>query len=255
MPRIGPSDLMNPIQRVAERADFQALKARDPELADQVLGELRSRLSRNMVSANTGEVPSVLPSAVPTARAPSIAGGPATFKNRRPLTATEKQTLESIKNIKSQLIDLRARMQKYGQQKWDSENTPERWKNYLSRKYLATSSEPYKPGDVDDRDKLMSTLINVEANAKAALAHSAGTRAYSYVQDSGGHIPRAPGDYKFNMDNIDYLLSEHGPYNGFISAVGLDPHAGDPTVGTAKMPEATPTPADVDGASKKYGGM
>lgn len=253
---IGSPAKMNPIQRVTQTAEWQAFQQRDPDLAAETLGVMKARLARAMVSANAGEIPSVMPSAAPTTSAPSIVGGPATSKSRKPLNATEKQTLDSIKNIKGQLIDLRARMQTYGQQKWDQENTPERWKDYLSRKYLATSKEPYKPGqEGDDRDKLMSALINVEANAKAALAHSAGTRAYSYVQDSAGHIPRAPGDFKFNMDNIDYLLSENGPYNGFIRGVGLDPHAGEPTVGAAKMPEAPPTPSSVEDASKKYGGM
>lgn len=176
-----------------------------------------------------------------TTAPPMPASGARTFSRPRPLPANEQQTLAVLKSIQDQLIDLRTRMNKYGQQKWDSASLPQRWYDYELRRRLKTSTEPGSTPGTEDRDTLMDSLIATEAQAQAALAHSSGTRAFQFIQGSQGHIPHAAGDFKYNMDAINFLLSDRGPYKSAIRAMGVDPGKD-----VTPTPKATPSATSAD---------
>lgn len=153
------------------------------------------------------------------------------YLSQTKMSPTERLTAESVTSVLGQLSALKGMLQNYGPDKWDRTFT-KRLKDYAEWRSAGISTGDPK------LDQLIDGLITVEAQASAALAHSSGTRAYSFVQHSKGHIPRGFADYNQLMSNIDFLTSSNGPYRSTLRAMGLEagglgPITGRPVSGAA----------------------
>ena len=149
----------------------------------------------------------------------------------RPLSSTkmnptDQKLIGTVQALLPQLDDLKAKLQAIGPERWNR-NLMSRSLGYAKQKYgkEAASSDP-------EIAKLTSKLIQVEATANAALAASAGTRAYGFIQHSEGHIPSGRGDFDYNMNAIDTLRDPNGPYLPTLRLYGINPasaSSADPT--------------------------
>lgn len=185
----------------------------------------KATLMRHLQAKMSGAAASAPAPARGTSFSPTITPGQGI---KRPLPAAELQTAATVKSIQDQLVDLKSKMQAYGQQKWDR-NIGTRWYQYEKRKHLHASTDDPQLNELIDRS------IAVEAQAQAALAHSSGTRAYQFVAQSSGHIPHGAGDYQYNQDAINFLLDKRGPYQSALRGMGLPDY-------TPAAPEAVATP-------------
>lgn len=146
------------------------------------------------------------------------------------ISGTEAKTLATVQSIIPQLAGLRAKLVAIG---------PDRWNRTAALRGI--DYEKAKRFDILPADpelaQLVSQLIQVETNAKAALGAASGTRAYTFIKDSSGHIPTAYGDYNSILTNIDTLSGSDGPYQSLLGAYELGkPASSSPGKDTLGLP-------------------
>ena len=228
----------NPIWlRLQSNRGYQALKRRadagDPQAQYDV--QTLEEHARSGAPMNTADA----------SPAPAPSRGTGTATARKPLPAAEQQNAAQIAATVKELSALRDTMKKIGPDAWnrsggqsrpiggvETAGAPTRWWQLEGRKLGMTTNNP------DDLDRMIGQLITLKGQTEGALMKSAGTRNYQFVKDVHGHLPMPAGDYKTNMENFDYLLSPHGPYQQMLTQMGV------PSVPVgASGPSSFPTPS------------
>jgi hypothetical protein len=188
-----------------------------------------------------------------------------TASMQKPLGATEQQQLASLRAALDQLTALRGRLQTMGPERWnraggtsrsiggvETAGAPTRQWQRFARAHgmsLAGNDDP----ETAELNRMIGQITTAHATATSALMKSAGTRNYQFAQDVQGHLPDPAADYTTNMTNLDYLLSDKGPYQSMIRGMGVQAHSIPSAVATPSASGTSGTPDPVADLMRKHG--
>jgi hypothetical protein len=224
--------------------DYQELAKIDPAKAQAVY--------RSVASGGGGAAPT---NAVGVSTAMS---GPRTATFRKQLSAAEQMQVAGIRSTQQQLIDLRQKLQALGADKWnraggasrpimgvETAGAPTRFAQAWGRRHgmsIAGGGDP----DIGALNKLMGQITTAQGQTEASLMKAAGTRNFQFIDKVRGHLPDPVADFQTNMDNVNFLLGDTGPYQTWLSGAGVSAPTIPPLAAT---PTATPTPGGASGMS------
>ena len=196
---------------------------------------------------------------------------------RKPLGAAEQKQLAQLQAAYNQLSSLRDQFKQIDPQTWDRSGGQSRpfmgvetagMPTRMVQKYLRGHGASLVGAQTDPKIKQLNDLIGAtitqHGQATAALMQSSGTRNYKFAEDAAGHLPMAEGDYATNMGNLNYLLSDKGPYKNMMREIQngtgnlpYTPDSASPMATPAPMgmatPMATPSADPVAAALAKHG--